>query len=161
MIVEIMLFARNLTSPLVGFLLVLHDGLSFFGRLFSPSSSGWFRRQASLSSSPRRSLCALRSSSASRSRRSRSRRSRSLMPQILLLFHAALSRARSSIRASSCAVPESTNWPPFYPPNHESPLRDALPLRAGRLSTLLFHAMFGDPAEFGSIASVSEVSTRR
>jgi hypothetical protein len=121
--------------------MILHDGLSFFGRLFSLSSSGWCRRQASLSSSPRRSLSALRSSSASRSRRSRSRRFRFVMPLVLLLFHATLSRARLSIRASSCAVTESINWSPFYPPNHGSLRCDALPLRAGRLSALLFRAM--------------------
>jgi hypothetical protein len=89
------------------------------------------------------------------------------MPQILLLFHAALSRARWWISASKCAVPESINWPPFDLPNQESPRHEALPLRAGRLSALLFtpfeymgHAELADEAGLfhGEVIDLREVA---
>src|SRR5829696_5089726 len=61
----------------------LHDGLSFFGRSLSLPCSGWCLRQASLSSSPRRSVSTRRSLSSSRMILSRSLSRRSLISILL------------------------------------------------------------------------------
>src|SRR5215208_1913668 len=73
----------------------LHDGLSFSGRSLSRPCSGWCLRQASLSSSPRRSVSTRRSFSSSRVTLSRS----------LSRSRAALSRSLSRRSLISLILP--------------------------------------------------------